>query len=78
MAEKTGLSRETFEQVCPIVRRTFSTFEKSERRQIGEKLARASGPDASPVPVDADDYDAVRGALVEPVLRLILGDPVAR
>ncbi len=34
----TGLTRETFEQVCPIARRTFSTFEKAERRQIGEKI----------------------------------------
>ena len=73
-----GLSRATFEQVCPIVRRTFSTFEKSERRQIGEKLARSSAPDASSGPLDADDYDPVRGALVEPVLRLILGDSMTR
>ena len=71
------LSRDTFEQICPIVRRTFSTFEKGERRQIGEKLKHATWAEdgsersaASP----ADDYDPVRGALVEPVLRLILGD----
>ena len=36
----TGLTRETFEQICPIARRTFSTFEKAERRQIGEKIKR--------------------------------------
>jgi Family of unknown function (DUF5682) len=70
----TGLTRDTFEQICPIARRTFSTFEKAERRQIGEKLKRSGSPDADSAPVATDDYDPVRGALVEPVLRLILGD----
>jgi hypothetical protein len=70
----TGLTRDTFEQICPIARRTFSTFEKAERRQIGEKLKRAGSPDADSAPVATDDYDPVRGALVEPVLPLILGD----
>jgi hypothetical protein len=72
-----GLPRDTFEQICPIVRRTFSTFEKGERRQIGEKLTHAtwSGDRSEPSAASpADDYDPVRGALVEPVLRLILGD----
>ena len=69
-----GLSRDTFEQICPIARRTFSTFEKAERRQIGEKINRATSSDATAAPVDADDYDPIRGAMVEPVLRLILGD----
>ena len=70
----TGLTRDTFEQICPIARRTFSTFEKAERRQIGEKIKRATSSDATAAPAAADDYDPVRGALVEPILRLILGD----
>ncbi len=70
----TSLSRETFEQICPIVRRTFSTFEKPERRQIGEKLARGDGPVPRSQAAPDGDYDAQRGALVEPILRLILGD----
>lgn len=67
-----SLSRENFEQVCPIARRTFSEFEKPERRQIGEKLKRGVtvGADAA----EADDYDAARGVLVDPVLKLILGE----
>lgn len=68
----TSLPRDVFENVCPIARRTFSTFEKPERRQIGEKLKR--GVSTRTVPLDGDDYDAERGALVKPVLRLILGD----
>jgi hypothetical protein len=70
-----SLPRETFERVCPIARRTFSTFERPERRLIGEKLRRgAPGPAAGPGEGGADDFDADRAALVEPVLRLILGD----
>jgi hypothetical protein len=68
-----ALTREVFEQVCPIVRRTFSTFEKPERRRIGEKVARGSGGASAPEAV-ADDYDPERGALVDPVLKLILGE----
>jgi Family of unknown function (DUF5682) len=70
----SNLSREVFEQICPIARRTFATFEKPERRQIGEKIKRAVSLEGQPPPLDTDDYDAARGALVEPVLRLILGD----
>ena len=72
----TGLTRETFEQVCPIARRTFSTFEKAERRQIGEKIKGTTSTGAGAAPAATDEYDPVRGALVEPILRLILGDRV--
>lgn len=70
----SGLARETFEQIVPIARRTFSTFEKGERRQIGEKIKRAASPGEEAASAAGDDYDADRGAMVEPVLRLILGD----
>lgn len=74
----SSLQPDVFDRICPIVRRTFSTFEKPERRQIGEKLKRgapAAGADASGSGERAlDEYDAARGALVEPVIRLILGD----
>jgi hypothetical protein len=70
----SSLSREAFEQVCPIARRTFATFEKPERRQMGEKLKRGGTAGAETQQVATDDYDPERGALVEPVLRLILGD----
>jgi hypothetical protein len=72
----SSLSRETFERVCPIARRTFSTFAKPERRQIGEKLKRAGGPPSEERVGAGDAFDAERAALVEPVLRLILGDPL--
>jgi hypothetical protein len=69
----TSLPRDVFEQVCPIARRTFATFEKPERRQIGEKIARHGQLGASAA-ATITDYDAPRGSLVEPVLRLILGE----
>jgi hypothetical protein len=68
-----SLSTDAFEQTCPIVRRTFSTFAKPERRQIGEALRRSSSA-AGPAMEAADDYDPVRGAIVDPVLTLILGE----
>jgi hypothetical protein len=72
-----NLTREAFEQICPIVRRTFSTFETAERRQIGERLKRTAvagiGTGAT-TDETADDYEPARGALVDPVLALILGD----
>jgi hypothetical protein len=70
----SSLARDTFEHICPILRRTFSTFERPERRQIGEKLARANTAHQAPAAPGPDDYDPERGALVEPVLRLILGE----
>jgi hypothetical protein len=68
-----ALPRDVFEQVCPIVRRTFSTFAKPERRSIGERIARGARP-ASALDAPPDDYDPERGALVDPVLKLILGE----
>jgi len=66
----------TFEQVCPIARRTFSTFEKPERRMIGERLKRGVGAPRPAQGATADDYDHARGQLVDPVLKLILGEPL--
>jgi hypothetical protein len=74
----TSLSRDIFEQVCPIARRTFSSFEPPERRQIGDQLKRglsAVPGVAAPAGAATDDFDPERAALVEPVLNLILGDP---
>jgi hypothetical protein len=69
-----SLSPQTFEQVCPIARRTFSTFAKPERRMIGENLKRGLSTLQQPASERDDDYDPARGQLVDPVLRLILGE----
>ncbi|HEX2837907.1 MAG TPA: DUF5682 family protein [Phycisphaerales bacterium] len=71
-----GLSRDLFDRVCPIVRRTFSDYAKSDRRMIGEKLKSLDGSgDAAPTAgVATDDYVPARGDLVLPILRTILGE----
>lgn len=69
-----SLTPALFEQVCPIARRTFSTFAKPERRLIGESLKRGGGVVQRPASEGEAEYDPARGHLVDPVLRLILGE----
>jgi hypothetical protein len=69
-----ALAPAAFEQVCPIARRTFSTFAKPERRMIGESIRRGIGVAQTDGIAHEDDYDPARGRAVEPVLRLILGE----
>lgn len=70
-----GLGADAFEQTCPIIRRTFSTFAKPERRQIGEAISRGVLATARSAPSAAGaDYNPARGELVDPVLALILGE----
>lgn len=69
-----SLPAATFEQVCPIARRTFSTFAKPERRMIGESLKRGLSGTLGPANESEDEYDPARGRLVDSVLKLILGE----
>lgn len=69
-----SLPSATFERVCPIARRTFSTFAVPERRMIGETLKRGPVAEQRPANDSDDDYDPSRGRLVDPVLRLIFGE----
>ena len=65
---------DTFTQLLPVLRRTFSTFAAGERRQIGERVKRLD--QATPAPsgtAAGEELDPERAALVLPVLRLILG-----
>lgn len=71
-----SLSQATFEQVCPVARRTFSSFEKPERRMIGERLRESPGAQRPADTPASDEYDPARGSLVDPVLELILGSPL--
>ncbi len=72
----TGIDPELFTDLLPLVRRTFATIQKPERRAIGEALRRPGGA----APDDADPhrvFDHERAALVLPILRLLLGpEPV--
>jgi hypothetical protein len=66
----TGLGAEYFAQVLPLLRRTTSTFSSAERRQIAERVKTGA---ASVLLGAADDVDAARAALVEPIVLAILG-----
>jgi hypothetical protein len=70
-----GIPPETFTDVLPLLRRTFSNFEGPERRKIGE-LARTLG--AAPVAgvaagAEAPGFDVVRADSALPVVRMLLG-----
>jgi hypothetical protein len=62
-----------FDDVLPLLRRTFGAFESGERRAIGERVA-ADGPGRSGRPADAGvELDHDRAASVLPTLSLLLG-----
>lgn len=72
-----GIPAETFVEVLPLLRRTFSGFAAPERRAIGERTRRLDAASA-PRPGgagEADDLDLDRAALVLPTLGLLLGRP---
>lgn len=62
-----GLPSESFDDLLPLLRRTFSQFPRPERRQLGE-LAAGGGTRAM-----ATAFDEARAAKVVPVVRAILG-----
>jgi Family of unknown function (DUF5682) len=67
-----GIPAETFVEVLPLLRRTFSGFAAPERRAIGERAARlreGAAPEARP----GTDLDPDRAARVLPSVALLLG-----
>jgi hypothetical protein len=69
------LPPETFPQLLPMLRRTFSTFEPPLRRNLGEKAKQArtvapARPAASSAP---DDFDTDRASSVLPLVTRLLG-----
>ncbi len=67
----SALSDDTFTTVLPLLRRTFSTFTRPERRQMGERLV--SGPRKHRTPVPQSDFDQSRADAVLPVISKCLG-----
>ncbi len=67
------LSKDHFDGIIALLRRTFSTFSAAERRELGER-ARRPVQDAAPVPVAAR-IDAQRAARPVPLLGRLLGLP---
>lgn len=68
-----ALPEETFTQILPLLRRTFSTFAAPERRSIGERvrggLAHAQPVSSAPTP----DFDPARADAVLPLMAQLLG-----
>ena len=68
-----GINGEVFEEVLPLLRRTFSTFPAPERRQIGTMVKK--GATATIAAVVTADLNAERAARALPLLMAILGGP---
>ncbi len=69
----SGLTEDTFRSLLPLLRRTFATFPKPERNQMGEKLKEGTGAEAAKAVVIEDDIDWDRARLVLPTLGKMLG-----
>jgi uncharacterized protein DUF5682 len=65
------IAAEAFDDVLPLLRRTFGAFETGERRAIGERIA---GGRAAASSDGTADFDHDRAASVLPTLALLLGE----
>jgi hypothetical protein len=69
-----SLHGDDFQAILPLLRRTFSTFEAPERRNIGQKAKAGIGAGSSiAISRSSDDLNHDRAALVLPLLRQMLG-----
>jgi hypothetical protein len=66
-----GLGADHFVRVLPLLRRTFSGFGASERRDLGQRAGR--GAQAVAVVSPEGDWDEARAVQVLPLLRQLLG-----
>ncbi|MBS0659034.1 MAG: hypothetical protein JSR82_12405 [Verrucomicrobia bacterium] len=74
----SGLSAEHFTEILPLLRRTFGAFSAAERRQLGDRARRGSTSPAAALSASVEnDVDLERARLVLPLLRTLLGPPVA-
>jgi hypothetical protein len=66
------LREDVFDQVLPLLRRTFSGFSNSERRKLGEKVKFGSKPLQSTIKTEADfDYERAKKGI--PVIMRLMG-----
>ncbi len=72
----SALSEEHFMAVLPLVRRTFSTFGASERRDLGGRVRSTGSGAPTAIAADASPaWNEARAALPLPTLRLLMGLP---
>ena len=67
----TTLKSETFEQILPLLRRTFATFHKPERRKIGEQIKTGFASVNAKNPTRADENAEIEVERANQVLPLI-------
>jgi hypothetical protein len=67
------LTEDAFTQILPLLRRTFSSYNPAERRQIGERAKSSRAGGARLAAKALADFDEARGERVLPVLAQILG-----
>jgi hypothetical protein len=66
------ISKDVFDEQVPILRRTFATFARAERRQIGERVKAGVADVAQARATSApEDIDPQRAARVLPLLRTL-------
>lgn len=66
-----SLKPDIFTAILPLLRRTFSTFQGPERRQIGERVSK--GKSASGQGGTSGEIDPARAQLVLPIIAKLLG-----
>lgn len=72
-----SLDGERFNEVLPLLRRTFSTFEPPERRQMATQAKQRTSPGgAAPAQVNDDTFDEQRARRVLPIISMLLGKPL--
>jgi hypothetical protein len=62
-----------FDDVLPLLRRTFAGFEQGVRRTLGELVRRGKAPQAGDAAGFGAGLDAARADAVLPTVRLLLG-----
>lgn len=68
----TALPAEQFDTVLPLLRRTFSTFQAAERRQMGARVAGGTRQKTTP-PLRTEEFDEVRANAALPLVARLLG-----
>ena len=60
-----GLGETDFEDLLPLMRRTFARFHKPERRQIGELVSRGASAHSATDDVSSIDFDLAGPAIAK-------------
>ena len=68
-----GIPAEAFDEVLPLLRRTFSGYGTPQRRMIGERATRLGNTGTRRAAADGEQFDPERGAAVLATVARLLG-----